>query len=561
MLDANNFSFLPYRLWETYGVEIVISTANITTLEGCEEIVNAAIKLGPVGGIFNLAGVISDSLFAKMDAKSFMNVVLPKAQSTMHLDTISRRLCQQLDHFVVFSSISCGYGNAGQTNYGFANSVAERIVEKRRLDGLPGQAIQWGPVDDVGMMKKVADGKELTTFFGMIPQKITACFNVSLNNILSSNETIVSSVVVADKKISHGGDQQSFETMLIAMGFPDIKTMDRNKPIVDLGMDSIGGTEIQQTLEREFGITMTFQELRTKTLNQIEALIKGGAKSNQKMATVTSFLDEMWKNLRNGTTSEKLIEELKFVDSKPKILLIPGMISDMGCVWEELDYSIYVCHHIKYHRAQSFDELVNSIIADVLDLYEKETTFVLVGFSFGSTIALKVCEILESTGKHGHLILIDGSPSAMRLNVSETVNNVPATDEDIQNFIFEEFAGSKYGAMEVDILRTVFSHTTWNGRIAEYLQYINDEQTKKFVERNFEALFHRLKMVANEDFGCTISEYVSVTLIKPSNILSKISQDYGLREYCKGAIRIETVPADYSTILESPDIVDIIESF
>ncbi len=49
----------------------------------------------------------------------------------------------------MFSSVSCGRGNQGQTNYGMSNSIMERICEKRHADGLPGLAIQWGAVGDV----------------------------------------------------------------------------------------------------------------------------------------------------------------------------------------------------------------------------------------------------------------------------------------------------------------------------------------------------------------------------------------------------------------------------
>ncbi|CAF5042184.1 unnamed protein product, partial [Rotaria magnacalcarata] len=45
-----------------------------------------------------------------------------------------------------------GRGNAGQTNYGYANSTMERICEQRQKDGLPGLAIQWGAIGDVGMV-------------------------------------------------------------------------------------------------------------------------------------------------------------------------------------------------------------------------------------------------------------------------------------------------------------------------------------------------------------------------------------------------------------------------
>ena len=62
---------------------------------------------------------------------------------------VTREACPELDYFVVFSSVSCGRGNAGQTNYGFANSTMERICEKRRHDGLPGGSTCHSPTPAV----------------------------------------------------------------------------------------------------------------------------------------------------------------------------------------------------------------------------------------------------------------------------------------------------------------------------------------------------------------------------------------------------------------------------
>ncbi len=80
-------------------------------------------------------------------------VVDPKGMATFLLDKFSRKLCPNLKHFVVFSSIACGYGNAGQCNYGYANSTMERICEKRKLEGLPALAVQWAGVGDVGYLE------------------------------------------------------------------------------------------------------------------------------------------------------------------------------------------------------------------------------------------------------------------------------------------------------------------------------------------------------------------------------------------------------------------------
>lgn len=108
---------------------------------------------GAVGGIFNLAVVLRDSIFENQDGDKFIESFGPKVFATRYLDELSRALCQRLKYFVVFSSASCGRGNAGQTNYGMANAIMERIIEKRVRDNLPGKAIQWGAVGEVGQLK------------------------------------------------------------------------------------------------------------------------------------------------------------------------------------------------------------------------------------------------------------------------------------------------------------------------------------------------------------------------------------------------------------------------
>lgn len=72
--------------------------------------------------------------------EDFRAVCKAKVDATAALDLVSRS-CKQLEHFVAFSSVSCGRGNPGQSNYGFANSVMERICELRRASGLPGVSI------------------------------------------------------------------------------------------------------------------------------------------------------------------------------------------------------------------------------------------------------------------------------------------------------------------------------------------------------------------------------------------------------------------------------------
>ena len=110
-------------MWESYGTRVLISTDDITTKEGCEKLLQQANKIGPVAGIFNLAVVLRDAILENQTIQKFEESLAPKAVATKYLDEISRKLCPNLKHFVVFSSVSCGRGNAGQSNYGLANTA------------------------------------------------------------------------------------------------------------------------------------------------------------------------------------------------------------------------------------------------------------------------------------------------------------------------------------------------------------------------------------------------------------------------------------------------------
>jgi len=45
------------NIWKSQNIKVEISTFDLTTLSGAKNIVKLALSLGPLGGIFNLAGV------------------------------------------------------------------------------------------------------------------------------------------------------------------------------------------------------------------------------------------------------------------------------------------------------------------------------------------------------------------------------------------------------------------------------------------------------------------------------------------------------------------------
>lgn len=208
-------------LWKSYGANVLIITgADASNRKDCEFILKSAERQAPVDAIFNLAVVLKDGICKNQTPQSFEESFKSKAWSTKILDELSRKLCPQLKQFVVFSSVSCGRGNAGQTNYGMANSVMERICERRAMDGLPGLAIQWGAVGDVGLVAEWQDNNKELVIGGTLQQRISSCLE-KLENFLLQDRPVVASMVVAEKRTGAYGATNIVDAVADIMGKND----------------------------------------------------------------------------------------------------------------------------------------------------------------------------------------------------------------------------------------------------------------------------------------------------------------------------------------------------
>ena len=174
-----------------FNVSIEVSKNDCLTVKSAKQVLSEAQNMGKIGGIFHLGIVLNDCLIEKMSYEQFCESIDCKYKVFDNLDKLSRKLNYNLDYFVVFSSVTCGKGNAGQTNYSFGNSLCERICEQRGKDGLHGLAIQFGPVGDVGVFEGTSQVLELST---VQKQRIHSCCEV-LDRLLTSNQSVVTSWV------------------------------------------------------------------------------------------------------------------------------------------------------------------------------------------------------------------------------------------------------------------------------------------------------------------------------------------------------------------------------
>lgn len=279
-----------------------------------------------------MAVVLRDSILQNQSPEMYQECLGPKANATRFLNELSRILCPRLEHFVVFSSASCGRGNAGQSNYGMANSIMERIIEQRVQDKLPGKAIQWGAIGEVGLVAEMLQGRSDVEVVGTLQQRIESCLNV-LDTLLTSPQAIVSSVVVADKSggdLHHDGQLSLIKTVMKIMGIRDVKAVSKNASLAELGMDSLMTVEIKQVLEREFDVFLTAQQLRALTFAKLEEMSSSGVKPDIIPSAAASHHAEsevLFRNLGDeslGHVTLLPINDLKSTRSSSNVVFIPG---------------------------------------------------------------------------------------------------------------------------------------------------------------------------------------------------------------------------------------------
>ena len=67
-------------------------------------------------------------------------------------------------------------------------------------------------------------------------------------------------------------DQHLIAIIIFLAGIRDLKTVSLNSTLAELGMDSMTAVEIKETLEREFEVYLTPQEIRNLTFLSLDAL-------------------------------------------------------------------------------------------------------------------------------------------------------------------------------------------------------------------------------------------------------------------------------------------------
>lgn len=261
-------------------------------------------KIAPLRGIFHAAAVLDDGMISRLTPKRFSRVMDPKVAGAWNLHMASADLA--LDHFVMFSSIAALIGTPGQANYVAANCFLDALAHFRHKVGLPALSVNWGAISDVGILarnKKTSKQLVAMGVYGIPPAQATEMLGLLLqtnsaqvafahidpqNTIRDSLDRSRSprfSEILAREEPGELAQREHLRALIRAAPDGEMQGLTEsfvkgiaarvlqistdkllaNRPLSEMGLDSLMAVELLLRLEDEFEVTLPTSTISNST--------------------------------------------------------------------------------------------------------------------------------------------------------------------------------------------------------------------------------------------------------------------------------------------------------
>jgi|LSQX01.1.fsa_nt_gb polyketide synthase PksN len=135
---------------EKLGAEVLSFAADISDYSDVKDIIHELHKsYGRINGIIHCAGTTGHSMIIDKTDAQLRQILLPKIQGTWILDSLTNE--DNLDFFIMASSVATMFSTAGQGDYAAANAYLDSFVQFRRIKEQHAMAINWVAWKEVGM--------------------------------------------------------------------------------------------------------------------------------------------------------------------------------------------------------------------------------------------------------------------------------------------------------------------------------------------------------------------------------------------------------------------------
>lgn len=116
---------------QSNGSELIYVQADVADWDQAHALVRAAKRrFSNISGVIHSAGIHRDAFVLNKTRDEMESVLSAKVMGTINLDRATQD--EDLDLFILFSSVAGSFGNPGQCDYAFANSFLDAFAERRQ---------------------------------------------------------------------------------------------------------------------------------------------------------------------------------------------------------------------------------------------------------------------------------------------------------------------------------------------------------------------------------------------------------------------------------------------
>ncbi|MBI4820363.1 MAG: thioester reductase domain-containing protein [Deltaproteobacteria bacterium] len=245
---------------------------------------------GRIRGVIHSAMVLDDALIGDLTAERFAKVMRPKALGARALKRATH--ADQLDFFVLYSSVSSVIGNPGQASYAAANAYLDTLAHECRRQGIPALVVNFGPLSEVGVVTRDAKLEAHFARMGLSPLSVSTALR-ALGRLLRKG---ASDAVVLDARWDQwaktsAGQGPKYSELMVKSGAEDralhlrdvlarspgeelqkveaflreqiggvlrapAAKLDPDRPLTELGLDSLMAVELMNRIELQLGVSL-----------------------------------------------------------------------------------------------------------------------------------------------------------------------------------------------------------------------------------------------------------------------------------------------------------------
>ncbi|XP_063894600.1 fatty acid synthase [Helicoverpa armigera] len=539
--------------WKKLDVQVKILSENLTSDKECINLIREGTKMAPVFGIFVVQNYSTETKGVTLEPENMLQKFNNDVRVVASLDVSSRKLCNNLKHFVVLNNSSKTESDA------YAVEAMERICEARSDARLPSLAFRSYAVTE---FDNNVNNETKTR-----PQKLSTVMN-ALETSLKLNYT---NVVTFDLKKQSNYD--FLEKVAKIIGVQHIDDIDENLTLERLNVNDIGLLEIKQLLHKVYDMIISTEKLAQldiASLKNFTIVKRHNTKFDAGLGAFYTYTDEdeckatepmvlMPTKLSNGSEEEQELDP-----NETYLILVPGF---------EGHHQIFtrVSERLKV-QAMAFqlgpdmaDDNIQKMAGNILKFMKKrfklKSNFYLLGYSFGVNVALELAALLEKEGRVGTVYCLDSSPDALRVQLDAYIGH--STDSELQNSIAEHMYRLMTGTDSEELKKDLEESETWSEKIKACVRRLRGlaSYSNQYKTSILQAAYRRIMEARQYEPNLKLQSELILIKGIPHPKAKPLPEDYNLSKYTTKPVKVFQIESDHASAPYDCRVSNIVNKF